>query len=315
MVHEAAIAQLSEPLARLLTGELVEAQAGCTTWKEVRKGTFERFVQFAYQGDYEVVEPELLPDKKTIISEEEPMDVNSPEGFKVDEGFYASRSKIKGVRITKRISNWDSDDKVEEPHPEEYIPEAAPYSPVEEPHPEEYIPAAAPYSPVEEPHPEEYIPEAAPYSPSPPPINFQNLSYRITQSLTPYTTICTPPTNYLPRHTYEHVFLSHAHLYVLADYWLIAPLKTLALSKLHKTLWIFEIDERNTPDVLALARYAYREEGRGSEEGIGGLRELVCKYLVTHAVTLTANEGFMGLLTEGGEFAGDMWREEVQRNH
>jgi hypothetical protein len=96
MVHEAAIAQLSEPLARLLTGELVEAQAGCTTWKEVRKGTFERFVQFAYQGDYEVVEPELLPDKKTIISEEEPMDVNSPEGFKVDEGFYASRSKRKG---------------------------------------------------------------------------------------------------------------------------------------------------------------------------------------------------------------------------
>jgi len=38
----------------MIKGSLSEAQAGCTTWKEVSKETFERFVQFAYTGDYSI---------------------------------------------------------------------------------------------------------------------------------------------------------------------------------------------------------------------------------------------------------------------
>lgn len=53
-VHEQVIARLSEPLHALTKGELSEAQAARTTWKDVSKETFERFVQFAYTGDYSI---------------------------------------------------------------------------------------------------------------------------------------------------------------------------------------------------------------------------------------------------------------------
>jgi len=56
-VHEEAIAQLSQPLRSLLTGGMSEAQTGCVIWKHVGKGTFERFVQFAYTGDYSIPTP------------------------------------------------------------------------------------------------------------------------------------------------------------------------------------------------------------------------------------------------------------------
>jgi hypothetical protein len=49
------------------------------------------------------------------------------------------------------------------------------------------------------------------------------------------------------------------------------------LFKLYKTLCVFQLDDENTEDIIALARYAYSEEGGGGglDEGIGGLRSLV----------------------------------------
>jgi hypothetical protein len=301
MVHEAAIAQLSHPLASLLTGELVEAQAGCTTWKYVSKGTFERFVQFAYQGDYEVVEPEPEPPKKSNI--------NVDEELIVDE--WAVRSKEKKKSKVKKPFGIDCDDapKELEPPVEDDFGGGWGSFGISKKDKKTKKEKASLFS-FEEPISERYP------KPPPPIIDFKDLSYPLTTSITPYTPLCNPPTTFLQCHTYKNTFLSHAHLYVLADYWLITPLKTLSLNKLHATLRTFELDERNTPDILALARYAYQDEGRGSgDDGTGGLRELVCRFLVTHAVTLTANEGFMELMREGREFAGDMWREEVQRNH
>ena len=51
-VHEEAIARLSKPLNTLLRGDMQESHEGCVKWEEVSKETFERFVQFAYTGDY-----------------------------------------------------------------------------------------------------------------------------------------------------------------------------------------------------------------------------------------------------------------------
>ncbi|KAF4632043.1 hypothetical protein G7Y89_g6084 [Cudoniella acicularis] len=56
-VHEDAIAQLSAPL-RTLTKSSTESRAGRATWKEVSKDTFERFVQYAYTGDYSIPKTE-----------------------------------------------------------------------------------------------------------------------------------------------------------------------------------------------------------------------------------------------------------------
>ena len=52
-VHEDAIAQLSTPL-RTLVKSSSGAQVGNATWKDVSKETFERFVQFAYTGNYSI---------------------------------------------------------------------------------------------------------------------------------------------------------------------------------------------------------------------------------------------------------------------
>jgi hypothetical protein len=60
MIHESAIAQLSDPLKRLLTGSMEEAVLGCTVWEDVQKETFERLAQFAYLGDYEAEMPRSM---------------------------------------------------------------------------------------------------------------------------------------------------------------------------------------------------------------------------------------------------------------
>ena len=57
------------------------------------------------------------------------------------------------------------------------------------------------------------------------------------------------------------------------------------------------------------------EEGGGGalDEGIGGLRSLICQYMATNAVVLAINDGFMDLLGDGGQLVKDFFKYEVQR--
>jgi hypothetical protein len=100
---------------------------------------------------------------------------------------------------------------------------------------------------------------------------------------------------------------------VLGDLWLIDALKALAIYKLHKTLCVFELDSKNVADIVHLARYAYEEEGTGSEDGIGRLRSIVCQYVALHAAGLSLYAEFMDLIAEGGEFVRDFVKFAVQR--
>ncbi|KAH7308856.1 hypothetical protein BKA65DRAFT_520054 [Rhexocercosporidium sp. MPI-PUGE-AT-0058] len=54
MVHEAVLAEQSPALAALMRGEMAESVAGESRWMDVDKGTFVRFAQFAYTGDYSI---------------------------------------------------------------------------------------------------------------------------------------------------------------------------------------------------------------------------------------------------------------------
>ena len=74
---------------------------------------------------------------------------------------------------------------------------------------------------------------------------------------------------------------------------------------------MFELDGTNVKDILDLARYAYLDEGKG--DGIGELRNMVCQYMASEVVVLTADEDFMELLWGGGQFVKDLWRFVVQR--
>jgi hypothetical protein len=99
----------------------------------------------------------------------------------------------------------------------------------------------------------------------------------------------------------------------LGDFWLIDVLKALAIYKLHKALCVFELDDENVTDIVNLARYAYKEEGNGLEEGIGRLRGLVCQYVALHAAKLSLCTVFMDFIEEGGQFARDFVKFAVQR--
>ncbi|PMD40831.1 hypothetical protein L207DRAFT_459618 [Hyaloscypha variabilis F] len=52
VVHEAVLAEQSPELAALMRGEMAESIAGESRWMDVDKGTFVRFAQFAYTGNY-----------------------------------------------------------------------------------------------------------------------------------------------------------------------------------------------------------------------------------------------------------------------
>lgn len=89
--------------------------------------------------------------------------------------------------------------------------------------------------------------------------------------------LCEPDEDFEESQSYSNVFLAHASLYVLGDYRLIDSLKALALYKLYKTLCIFQLHDENAEDIIDLVNYAYTEEGKGYEEGTGGLRDLICQ--------------------------------------
>jgi hypothetical protein len=96
----------------------------------------------------------------------------------------------------------------------------------------------------------------------------------------------------------------------LSSYRLIDSLKTLALYKLYKTLCVFQLDNKNIKDIIDFARYAYFE-GKGSEEGIGGLRGLVCRYMALNAVELSYGEEFINFLKKEREFVKDFFKFEL----
>lgn len=85
------------------------------------------------------------------------------------------------------------------------------------------------------------------------------------------------------------------------------------MHKLHKTLCVFQLDSEHMGDAIELARYVYAEDGKDVSEGNGGVRGLVCQYLAQNAVVLAADDGFLELLEEGGQFVRDFFRFVVQR--
>jgi hypothetical protein len=57
VVHSAAISALSEPLDRLINGDMREAQEACACLRDLEPEDFERICEFAYRGDYPAPKP------------------------------------------------------------------------------------------------------------------------------------------------------------------------------------------------------------------------------------------------------------------
>ena len=87
----------------------------------------------------------------------------------------------------------------------------------------------------------------------------------------------------------------------------------MAIHKLHKELCVFQLNDANIVDIVDLARYAYNEEGKGSEEGISTLRGLVCEYMACRTAILSPYTEFTDLLAEGGQFVKDFFKYALER--
>ncbi|KAG9240865.1 hypothetical protein BJ878DRAFT_578709 [Calycina marina] len=107
-----------------------------------------------------------------------------------------------------------------------------------------------------------------------------------------------------PTEDYTTVFIGHAQLYVFAEKWGIASLKTLALSKLHKTLTTFTLYAVRRPDIAALLRYTFSNNHTPDlVDAVDDLRSLVMLYTVSEAENLIHCPNFLLLIGEGGQLA------------
>lgn len=66
IVHSGMVAHHSAVLQKLVDGDMAEATTGVATLVDVDPGTFSRFSQWGYTGDYTVVHPEILLDSSMI---------------------------------------------------------------------------------------------------------------------------------------------------------------------------------------------------------------------------------------------------------
>jgi hypothetical protein len=74
-VHEASIAAQSPALKALVQGPMSESQAGEVKWEDIDQGTFARFIEFAYTGDYSV------PLDENFDAESDGADAGSDGGY------------------------------------------------------------------------------------------------------------------------------------------------------------------------------------------------------------------------------------------
>lgn len=114
-----------------------------------------------------------------------------------------------------------------------------------------------------------------------------NLICNTQKSLTIFTARCEVRPSSNPTEDYTSVFLGHAELYAFAEKWGFDVLKTLALSKLHKTLTSFTLYAVRRPDIIELLRYAFgNDHTLDRVDAVDDLRSLVMLYATCEVESL-----------------------------
>ncbi|KAF3045521.1 hypothetical protein E8E12_009032 [Didymella heteroderae] len=278
VLHSKAVAATSPHFGALVNGALSEAQTRTAKLENVDPDTFTRFTEYAYRRDY-----------------------------------------------TTPKWTWDEQAVMREPSPPTPLPPPPPPPP---PAPDVEHPATDFRFPVDEPS----IAAEPPRTPTPPveqwgPLstigrkskkhkkitmrsNFTKRTY-LAADRKPRDVLISgfePGSNTSAEQDFTSVFLAHAQLYTLADMRLVAPLKTLALHKLHSTLSGFSLYEERVGDILELAKYAYSQGKDRSEDGkLDELRDLVVRYIACEPKAFGKHKEFRYLMDSEGEFAGDLW--------
>lgn len=128
------------------------------------------------------------------------------------------------------------------------------------------------------------------------------------------TARCVVRPNSVPTQEYTQVFLGHAELYVFAEKWSIDVLKTLALSKLHRTLTSLALYAVRRPDIVELLRYTFSNDHTPDRVGAeDDLRSLVMLYTACEVENLVHCPDFMSLISEGGQLAQNLIQMLIKR--
>lgn len=103
VIHEAAFADLSPALATLMRGRMSEGLAGEAKWEDVDRGTFVRFIQFAYTGDYSIPKCSILDPGPEIVEEAPPLNPSGSQLFAVDDWAFGTTFSKKGKASKKNF--------------------------------------------------------------------------------------------------------------------------------------------------------------------------------------------------------------------
>jgi len=101
-------------------------------------------------------------------------------------------------------------------------------------------------------------------------------------------------------------FHCHARVYVFAEMYEIADLRSLALDKLHQALCSFKVAAGQMGSVIDLVRFSYcNDNTRDNEAGqdIDSLRRMIVLFVVCVFGTIVKDDRFPGLMEAGGCFA------------
>ncbi|KAH6959643.1 hypothetical protein BKA56DRAFT_600729 [Ilyonectria sp. MPI-CAGE-AT-0026] len=111
---------------------------------------------------------------------------------------------------------------------------------------------------------------------------------------------------------YTDVFISHAQMYVFADYHGIVVLQNLALRKLRQALMQYTLDEKGSRDIIQLVNYCF--SNTADKEGqCDPLRTLVCTYTACKVEDLWKNDEFQELMDTLNEFPRALLTELLHR--
>ncbi|OAG44302.1 hypothetical protein AYO21_01298 [Fonsecaea monophora] len=271
-MHGGLATKLSDPMAALLGGGMVEATNRYAVLKDTDEDTFVRVIQFAYTGDYAVAEPE--PDHNP----------SEPDNV-VDESFnnlrHAHPSAFEDI-----VAEGETTESVPiDPEPtEEYIEEeAVPYC--------EWC-GRNPFRKrnhkwVESGKTKTVVSKAQEA--------WDSFKKKADIKKTMEWKL---EVNEDQHQNYTPVFLCHAKLYAFADQYLIEPLRGLVLQKLRLTLSRFKLHQQRVGDVVELLKYTYANTPCRDPK-IDQLRDLISDYLVCHIEKIVHHEEFIKLLDNG----------------
>lgn len=279
-IHAQLVSRHSDPLDRMINGQMAEAQKGFAILEEVDEGTFERFMEWAYKGYYTAADFNLK--------------ASSPP-----------------APISSNKEECETTESIQEP-----LDDFPPPEPALEPAAEPEFPTVYPptegheswrWGDFQSGKKGKKSKEAKTKHELK--ASFVGREYTVRQ-----TTISIPPTraNRGANEDYTEVFLSHARLYVFADKYAILPLKTLALEELHNTLAIYTLYRERTGDILALLRYAYANTGESARGD--NLRMLLRDFVGYEMRVLLKDERFIDLMIEdGGPLLSDFTKMVAKR--